>query len=205
MVKTESQKPNRAETKETRRKLIVETAALCFVEKGFHQTSIRDIANKAGISLGNVYNHFENKAALIGEIAQLEAEDLSELFAKTDRIGSPAKALDKFASLYLAYCCKPENSMLSAEIIAEGLRNPDIGEGFHINRKALVEYVVNLIGRVRLQQRETAKLSANDASEFILDLIEGLAMRSAFLARKPSSKSSHALNAAIHAIVSDSV
>lgn len=203
MAKIESQKQNRAATTEARRRLIVESAALCFVEKGFHQTSIRDIANKANISLGNVYNHFDSKAALIAEIATLEAEELSELQARIDKIGSPAKALDKFISLYLAYCCAPENSMLSAEIIAEGLRNSEIGAGFHTNREALVEHLAHLIENVRAQQTGTPKLSSEDASEFALDLIEGQAMRSAFLARKPGPKPTRALHAAIHAIVMD--
>lgn len=201
MVKIKSQKPNRAEATEARRRLIVETAALCFIEKGFHQTSIRDIANTAGISLGNVYNHFTNKAALIGEIATLEAEELSEIHTKTTKIDDAVKALDRFASLYLTYCNKPENIMLTAEIIAEGLRNPDIAAGFRSNREALTKHVAHLVENVRLHQSRTPKLSAEETSDFILDLIEGLAMRSAFLERKPSSKQSRALKTAIQAIV----
>lgn len=201
MIKIPIGKPNRAEATEARRRLIVETAAMCFIEKGFHQTSIRDIANKAGISLGNLYNHFESKTALIAEIAALEAEELSDLQAKIDKIGNPTKALDKFVSLYLAYCRAPENSMLSAEIIAEGLRNSEIGTGFHANRVTLVEHVARLIGNARLQQSNVPTLAAENAAEFVLDLIEGLAMRSAFLARKPGSKTVRALNYAIHAIV----
>lgn len=201
MAKTENLKPTRAEATEARRRLIVETAAMCFIEKGFHQTSIRDIANKAKISLGNVYNHFDSKAALIAEIATLEAEELSELQAKIDKIGNPAKALDKFVSLYFAYCRAPENSMLSAEIIAEGLRNTEIGTGFSTNREALVTHVAQLIRNARLQQSNAPILPKEDAAEFVLDLIEGLAMRSAFIDRKPSSKVVRSLNAAIHVIV----
>ena len=42
---------SRDESTRKRRKLILETAIECFVLKGFHQTSIRDIANSASISL----------------------------------------------------------------------------------------------------------------------------------------------------------
>ena len=62
-----------------RHKHIVESAAICFIEQGFHQTSVRDIAKRANISLGNLYNHFGNKTALIAEIAALEADNLVEM------------------------------------------------------------------------------------------------------------------------------
>lgn len=205
MVKIQSQKPNRAEATGARRRLIVETAAMCFIEKGFHLTSIRDIANRAKISLGNVYNHFESKADLIAEIATLEAEELSELHAKIAKIDNPVKALDKFTSLYFSYCCQPENSMLSAEIIAECLRNSEIGAGFHANRETLVKNLSSLINEARPQQSRARALSSGEAAEFMLDLIEGLAMRSAFLAKKPGAKAVRSLKAAIHAITADQV
>lgn len=48
---------------------IVEAALHSFTHKGFHQTSMRDIALAAGVSVGNLYNHFAGKEALIDEIA----------------------------------------------------------------------------------------------------------------------------------------
>ncbi|MDC5518787.1 TetR/AcrR family transcriptional regulator, partial [Acinetobacter baumannii] len=50
-----------------RRALIVQAALQCFVERGFHCTSMRDIAQAASVSLGNLYNHFDGKEALIAE------------------------------------------------------------------------------------------------------------------------------------------
>jgi AcrR family transcriptional regulator len=50
-------------TEETRAR--IERAALKhFVEQGIGETSIRDIANTAGISLGAMYNHFKSKEEL---------------------------------------------------------------------------------------------------------------------------------------------
>ncbi|HDO1150981.1 TPA: helix-turn-helix transcriptional regulator, partial [Aeromonas salmonicida] len=42
---------------EQRRELIIQAALGCFIERGFHQTGMRDIAAAAGVSLGNLYNH----------------------------------------------------------------------------------------------------------------------------------------------------
>ena len=54
-------------TAETRER--IERAALkCFVEQGVAETSIRDIAAEAGISLGAMYNHFISKDDLAWQV-----------------------------------------------------------------------------------------------------------------------------------------
>ena len=46
---------------EQTRKQIVDTAYDLFVKQGYHGTSIRQIAERAGIALGGIYNHFSGK------------------------------------------------------------------------------------------------------------------------------------------------
>lgn len=48
-----------------RRNQILDAAARLFAEKGFHSTTIKDIATEAGIAHGTIYNYFENKTALL--------------------------------------------------------------------------------------------------------------------------------------------
>jgi AcrR family transcriptional regulator len=51
-----------------KRHLILETALELFAEKGFHATSMNQIAKKAGISKGLAYNYFESKQKILDEI-----------------------------------------------------------------------------------------------------------------------------------------
>ncbi len=51
--------------REEKRSLIMSAALELFAEKGYHNTSIRNIALKAGISKGLMYNYFESKEELI--------------------------------------------------------------------------------------------------------------------------------------------
>ncbi len=44
---------------------IIETALRLFASKGFHETSIQDIAEGVGIAKGSVYNHFKSKEDLL--------------------------------------------------------------------------------------------------------------------------------------------
>lgn len=51
--------------KETKKQKILEAAYLLFSEKGYKMTKIADIAAKAGIGKGTVYEYFESKESLL--------------------------------------------------------------------------------------------------------------------------------------------
>lgn len=58
-----------------RKRRILDAAHRLFVEKGFHQTSIQDIVNKAGISKGTFYNYFGSKnECLLAILENVQAE-----------------------------------------------------------------------------------------------------------------------------------
>ena len=57
--------PQRAASEATRRQ-ILDTALELFRERGFEETTIRDIASGAGLSLGAAYYYFKSKEAIVG-------------------------------------------------------------------------------------------------------------------------------------------
>src|SRR5918997_6800213 len=56
------------EALEARRGRIEEAARELFIRRGFHATSMRDIAEGAGTSLGNLYNYYPNKEDILESI-----------------------------------------------------------------------------------------------------------------------------------------
>ena len=52
-----------------RRQQILEAATRCFTRNGFHQTSMQDVINEAGLSVGAFYRYFKSKTDLIRAIA----------------------------------------------------------------------------------------------------------------------------------------
>ncbi|EPJ8753045.1 TPA: TetR/AcrR family transcriptional regulator [Pseudomonas putida] len=53
-----------------------QTALELFFQKGYQSTSLRDLASRLGIQAGSLYNHIENKQALLYELMEEALEDL---------------------------------------------------------------------------------------------------------------------------------
>lgn len=61
--------PKRREAeRDARRKMILKAAEEAFAEKGFHETSMADIARQSGFAAGTIYLYFADKADLYGSI-----------------------------------------------------------------------------------------------------------------------------------------
>ncbi len=86
--------------KKEKRNLFIISALSVFEEKGFNNTRIKDITNKANTSVGNFYNYFNSKEevieVLISGLAELMISKFRELFIyfKDNRI-PPISAVKK--------------------------------------------------------------------------------------------------------------
>jgi AcrR family transcriptional regulator len=74
------------EIREEKRSLIMDTAMENFASKGFHNTTINQIALQSGISKGLMYNYFESKDELLAEIIDRSVSEMYKYF-DTDRDG----------------------------------------------------------------------------------------------------------------------
>ncbi|MFC5731433.1 MULTISPECIES: TetR/AcrR family transcriptional regulator [Nocardioides] len=67
----------------SRREELLAIAARLFAEKGFRNTTVRDIADAAGILSGSLYHHFDSKESMVDEILSTFQ---NELFGQYDEI-----------------------------------------------------------------------------------------------------------------------
>jgi TetR/AcrR family transcriptional regulator, cholesterol catabolism regulator len=67
----------------SRRAELLAIAATLFAEKGFRNTTVRDIADAAGILSGSLYHHFDSKESMVDEILRTFQD---ELFGQYDEI-----------------------------------------------------------------------------------------------------------------------
>jgi AcrR family transcriptional regulator len=66
-----------------RRREILETAARVFAEQGYNATTVRKIADEAGLLAGSLYYHFDSKESMLEEIL---SGFLGELWAGYDAV-----------------------------------------------------------------------------------------------------------------------
>jgi AcrR family transcriptional regulator len=92
------------ETLEQRKEQILKAALTCFADKGYHQTTMDDIVEEAGISKGGVYWYFDSKKELFLEMFAYVVGDIEGMMQATPLVGGSAKealvaVLHNFAAL----------------------------------------------------------------------------------------------------------
>jgi TetR/AcrR family transcriptional regulator, cholesterol catabolism regulator len=76
------------------KELLLRVAVNLFSQKGYLDTSIRDIATEAGISSSIIYHYFKNKEEMLFEVIKSATQDLIQSLRKTEeRIKDPEEAL----------------------------------------------------------------------------------------------------------------
>ena len=73
---------------------ILEAAYSLFVEQGYHATSMRQIAQRAGVALGGIYNHFKCKEHIFDQVL-LEKHPYHQVLAILQ--SAPGETIETFA------------------------------------------------------------------------------------------------------------
>ncbi len=89
--------------RESSRNEILNAALDLFATNGFHAASISQIAEKAGISKGLMYNYFKSKDDLLKTIVEEGFEMLGVLMGEISTETNPRKALEKVISLSISH------------------------------------------------------------------------------------------------------
>ncbi|MEV0246412.1 TetR/AcrR family transcriptional regulator [Nocardia sp. NPDC050712] len=74
---------------------IIDTAFVCFAEKGYHATGIADIAGQLGIGHGTFYRYFNNKRDIIDHVIDDLAARIVETLG-TENAPDAATSLDEY-------------------------------------------------------------------------------------------------------------
>ncbi|MGW0182098.1 TetR/AcrR family transcriptional regulator [Nocardia sp. NPDC003345] len=77
------------------RQEIIDTAFVCFAEKGYHATGIADIATQLGIGHGTFYRYFSNKRDIIDHVIDDLAARIIEALG-TDNAPDAATSLEQY-------------------------------------------------------------------------------------------------------------
>jgi AcrR family transcriptional regulator len=161
---------------ESRRQQIVDAASICARRAGFHGASMAEIAQAAGLSVGQIYRYFESKEAIIAAIVARDMAEMRDKFSELERSGEPlaqaildgcARAVDEGHDL--------ERSALKLEVLAEAARNPRVAailQDADVEERALKLAMLKQIAPPGCGDRELAA-----RGEVLSMLFEGMAVR----------------------------
>ena len=133
----------RPQTSDTREKILA-AALEVFSSKGFHGTTVDEIAELAGLGKGTVYRHFQSKKGLFSELIRLKVAELEQTVSGAiDPKGDVLEIIENYLRIYFGFFDRNRN--LYRVLIQEQ-------SDFGAEVKAL--YIGNILRKVPLLKRK---------------------------------------------------
>jgi len=137
--------------KKEKRNLFIISALSVFEEKGFNNTRIKDITEKAGTSVGNFYNYFKSKEevfeVIISGLAELMKSKFKELFIyfQENRIPPISAVKNLFRGYAKIFKAKKETFLIFLEQMG-GINNK-----YRMKRNEIIDEFTNEVERIILK------------------------------------------------------
>lgn len=115
-----------------KRRQILDGAEAIFLESGYEGASMSQIACRAKVSKGTLYNHFENKAALFGAVIEdLSRSKLAPAICQSHLTAiTCAEAFAQLAERFISILLQPGPLRLYRIIVSEAPHFPDLADTF---------------------------------------------------------------------------
>ena len=105
------------EHREFRRQQILEAAWECFAEKGYQETTIRDIAERMNLSTGIIYSYFKGKDELLEAIHTCSMDNKKKVADRIRQKESAREAINElFSQFFRSYSMKDLKKTVQADI-----------------------------------------------------------------------------------------
>ena len=108
--------------------MILNSAQELFFNKGFDETSLEMIINKAGGSRRSIYNEFGDKQGLLMAVIQRQVTVQTEIFTTIDRNLAAKVALNKVCFEFVKGMLSPELMSLFRLVVQQVVKFPQLGE-----------------------------------------------------------------------------
>lgn len=92
---------NRSAQFELKRQVVLRTAARTFSKRGFHQTTLTDIAEELHIAKPTLYRYFESKDDILLEIQQVAIAQIADVVLDLDPAASGRQQVEAFVRRYV--------------------------------------------------------------------------------------------------------
>jgi len=124
------------EEKQEMHKRILNGARKIFLEKGYEQTSMRNIATEINYSPGSIYFYFKDKSEIFHELHREGFQLLMNQFKVLDTVADPFERLKAMGRIFIAFG-KDNKDYYDLMFIVEGpVKTPETN-GFKIAQEAV--------------------------------------------------------------------
>jgi len=104
---------------------LLEAGVWAFAEQGYHGTTTRDIATRAGLSPAGLYVHYPSKGALLAHLSELGHDAAAQLVATTLGPAGSAPATVRLHRSLAAFVAWNAEHHLVARVVQDELRSLD--------------------------------------------------------------------------------
>lgn len=162
--------------RDERRDAILSAAEGCFIQHGFHRTTMQMVAKAVGMSPGNLYRYFPSKNTIVEGLVERDREEARRRFSVRDR---NASFWDQIAQLGADYFLNDahEKAALCIEIWAEASRNPEIDAINRAFEAEIVAQLIDMLDSARARGEIAADIDSAMAAQVILIVTNGLYVR----------------------------
>lgn len=163
----------REKQKAARHSRILEVAAILFRKQGYDQVRMEDIAAKAEVSIGTIYNYYKNKGDLLVAIVSMEVNEVlatgEKVIAKPPR--DAAKAVNKLMASYVEHSLVYLSKEMWRHAMAISTQQPEspFGTTYAQLDVALARQTCALIERLQEEQRLRPDVDAKALGELIFN------------------------------------
>lgn len=147
----------------------------CFARRGFHQTTMNDIAVGAQISVGLIYRYFENKDAVITYMAGQHMAGLREVLAEARRAKTLFEGLEIVTNCHCDEQADDLHAAFVSDLFAEAARNEHVRTLVRDVTQFFIGSVAELIADS--EEAKTASLDPRTTAEIIVDSTRGMMIR----------------------------
>ena len=161
------------ERKNQRKGQILHAAFQCFVEKGYEQTTMREIFDRAGLSAGAVYLYFKGKKEIIQSLANAGKWHFERIVKEIDKSDNPLRDVLRRLAFLIDKKGGAKGIQLEITLLAASLNDNTL-------RKILLNKLQHDIAVVEsLLQKSSSNISMDETAvaRIIIGAIQGLSIQ----------------------------
>ena len=161
-----------------RRTEIMDAAVKCFMEKGFHNTTMQDIYDAANLSPGAVYNYFVSKedivVSVLNEFRDWSISSITPLLSENQN-----ESLIKYVEFWISYAkenVSPERFSITLDYYSEAARKNNIREAVLKSQDVSHDKIIEIVKNNQRTGKINPKLDPLAVARVMGSMVFGLAI-----------------------------